>query len=87
MYEHSEKENWNRFKLEAAIHGVDVENVMEQSEEKKRMPEKKKDEGLFKDPEEYKDLSQNEREALTQQMMGRLKKWAEGKDNPLNRGK
>ena len=44
---------------------------------------KKKNKFMFKDPEEYKDMSQEEKEKLTQEMMGIHRSWA--RSSPIGR--
>ena len=83
MYDHSEAEAWNRLKLEAAIHGIDIEGVINNGNGDNRVVEKK-EEGIFRDPDEYKDLTDEEKETLTREMMGRLKQWAKAGAHPFN---
>ena len=83
MYEHSEAEIWNQIKIEAAMHGIDVEKTIKEDGGGRQV--KKEEKGFFRDPEEYKDLSDEEKEALTQEMMKKLKGWAASPANPLVR--
>jgi hypothetical protein len=56
------------------MHGIDLDKTVKPGE---TMETTKRDTGpIFKDLEEYKDMSPEEREELTQQMMGKLKGWA-----------
>ena len=62
--------------FQAAIHGAEMENKNDLFRDDARPI--KKQQGLMKfgDPEDYKDMSMEERKALTQKMMGAHKAWA-----------
>ena len=90
LFEHSEKRIVDRFKMDAAIHGVKLED--EQPRETVRAPKARG--GVSGDPDSYSHLSMEERERLTQEMMGRHKAWvktdmpmpmAEQRRNPRKR--
>lgn len=71
LFEHAQKRELLAFKLQAAMHGAKVnfdEFEGEQTEDDDLMP--------FKDPEEYSHLTQEQKEELTERMMGTHKKWA-----------
>jgi hypothetical protein len=53
----------------AAIHGIDIDKAKKEKEEA--------DSFLFRDPKEYKHLSKEEKEKLTQEMLGRHKGWVD----------
>ena len=61
----------------AAIHGVTLEKSSSASSKDQQSATSKVP--LFGDPEDYKDLSEQEKEELTQKMIGQHKVWA---DNP-----
>jgi len=65
MSKHATDEERARVKIQAALSGVDIDK-----EEKKR---KEKESMLFRDPADYENLSPEEREQLTQKMMGKFK--------------
>ncbi len=60
----------------ASIHGIDIDKAKKEKEEA--------DSFLFRDPKDYKHLSKEEKEKLTQEMMGKHKGWADQK-SPLKR--
>lgn len=51
-----------------AIHGIKPKEPLKKKK-------KEEDEFLFKDPKEYENWSEEEREAETERMMGKIKKW------------
>lgn len=54
-----------KLKVDAALHGAKIEGESSGTKPKA-------DEIIFKDPEEYKKLSPEERKRMTQEMLGRL---------------
>jgi hypothetical protein len=78
MFEHSEKRIVDRFKMDAAIHGVKLEDEPKQASQ----PAQQVRGGISGDPDSYSHLSMEEREKLTQEMMGRHKAWVKT-DMPL----
>ena len=80
LYEHTIKREFDRMKFEASIHGIDLEKELkEQGVEMPKEDGSKAVEAapfLFGDPEDYKDMPMDEREALTQKMKGQHKTWA-----------
>jgi len=76
LYEHTEKRAVDRFKMDAALHGVRLDDTSNAPAAPKAMG------GVSGDPDSYSHLSMDEREALTQKMMGRHKFWVQN-DNPL----
>ena len=79
LFEHSEKRLGDILKFEAQIHGAKIEEKpFPISEAAPKAPETSKDGFMFGDPDAYKEISQEERERLTQQMMGRHKRWVQG---------
>jgi len=77
LYLHTLKRQMEKFKFEAAVHGVDLDK-----ESSKSIPKKKSD-FEFKSPEEYEKLPEEERKKLTEKMIGTHKKWVGSA--PLNR--
>ncbi len=53
----------------AAIHGIDIDKA------KKEKEKEEADGFLFRDPKDYEHLSMEEREKLTQEMLGKHKGW------------
>lgn len=58
-------------RFQAALHGIDLDKETGEKQVKKKATDGFK----FGDPDSYKDMSQEEREALTQQMMAKHKAW------------
>ncbi len=82
MFEHCSKEKLNEYKFFAGIQGIDLEkHIDKQSSQYSSLDEqqKKQELPLFRDPSEYDDLSEEEKEELTKKMMGHHKNWAKGK--------
>lgn len=77
MFSNIQKIKYDDFKLQALLVGVDLDK-----EGKKNSPKKSKtiqedpDVPIFGDPEEYKELSEKEKQKITDQMMGKHKSWA-----------
>jgi len=70
---------YQRVKIQAALAGVDIEKGKRKGKGEKPMKENAKAEKqgfIFKDPKEYEHLSQEERQGLTDKMMGQFKAWA-----------
>ena len=75
MFEHSEKRLGDRLKFEAQIHGAKFEEKASPvSREKSAKP---KGTFVFGDPEAYKDISEAQRQEMTDRMMNRHKIWAQ----------
>jgi hypothetical protein len=62
------------YRFHAVIHGIKLDE--EEDESKKMGKNPTKETGFFKDPKEYEHMTQEEREKLTQQMMGTMKRMA-----------
>lgn len=73
LFEHYQKEEVNKFKLRAALFGVNIDGEQKKSEET-GLPQ-------FKDPKDYENMSVEERKKLTEKMMKAHKKWAGDKFN------
>lgn len=69
------------FEFQAALHGVSLKGGSKKS--KKETQSANQPVPLFGDPEEYKKLSSEEKESLTQKMLNKHKTWAE---NPFSKG-
>jgi hypothetical protein len=65
LYNSYQESEYNRFVLEAKLRGVDIEGEVEKKEEKQTF--------MFKDPKEYEKMPKEERERLTNEMLGRHK--------------
>jgi len=92
MFEHSEKRLGDMMKFQAAIHGAEINDDElfdggRTTESETVKPRKDKGSGIFKfgDPADYEHLPMEERERLTQQMMGQHKRWEKYK-KPMGRG-
>lgn len=68
MFKGIEEQKLDYYKLGASLFGVDLEKESKKREEENRM--------LFKDPSEYNNMSEEEKQTLTDKMMGHYKKWA-----------
>lgn len=80
LFDHAKKREWDNYKFQAAMHGVDLEEGVMKSGGKKEAP---KNEFVFGSPEDYAHLTKEEREELTKKMMGQHKSWAS--KTPLGR--
>jgi hypothetical protein len=74
LYEYKLKEDEEHLRFQAAIHGAKLK-------EAGRAPTSSKDNlgkavPMFGDPKDYESLSQEEREEMTEKMMGKHKIWA-----------
>lgn len=80
MVEFVEKKKYNEYKFFAAISGIDLEKELsKETGDSKSLLEnqqKKQDLPLFMDPDDYDNLSEEEREKMTEKMMSRHKNWA-----------
>jgi len=72
LYEHSEKRIGDILRFEAKIHGA---TIKEPPKEAGKTAAKPKNLFQFGDPDAYKNMTQAEREALTNQMMNRHQMW------------
>jgi len=71
LYEHSEQRLADLLRFEAAVHGLKLK-----SDPGRNQAEAGGKKGfVFGDPDSYKDMSQADREALTQKMMGQHQMW------------
>ena len=65
MARHATDEERAQVKIQAAMRGIDVDKVAKEEEKKKSM--------LFRDPADYEHMSPEERQELTDRMMGKFK--------------
>ncbi|GAG37187.1 unnamed protein product, partial [marine sediment metagenome] len=76
---HSQNREMDRMRFQAAIHGIDLDKETGVKKGSQQVPptvKVKPMDGLkFGDPDSYKHLSQEKREELTQEMMGKHKAW------------
>lgn len=82
MYKFIGNEKEMDCKFQAGVHGIDLDKEAKKSKNKPTKQkfdeiEKKQDIPLFRDPSEYESMSQEEKEQLTQKMMGKHKQWAQ----------
>lgn len=84
LYEHAARREYDRFKLQASLAGIDLEGETEFGEIEPRPSSKKENLWVFKDPSEYEHLSQEEKEELTRKMKGVHQQWAS--NSPIGRG-
>lgn len=89
LFEHGiEREN-NKLRFAAAIQGIDLDKEVEEQGEGKKSPRREgsqkggNKEFLFKHPSEYENMTQEEREAETEKIMGKLKGFFGNKDVPM----
>ena len=67
------------------MHGIDIEKAVNEETQKKKGQILSDSEPFFRDPKEYEGMSDQEKEELTQKMMGQLKQWAQGPAVPLGK--
>lgn len=86
MHENCARKKDEEYRFLAAIHGVDLDKDQSQSEKQSPTGEQARDlskveekQGLpiFRDPDEYDHMSQEERDAITKDMLKKHKTWAE----------
>jgi hypothetical protein len=68
LSESLQKSEIAKIKMRAAFFGIDLDKSEKKTEEKNIFE--------FKDPAEYKNMTQEEKEELTKKMMGKHKAWA-----------
>jgi hypothetical protein len=71
LFEYSQDKENKMLKASASMHGIQVDD----SDGKVKTKQKKND-FLFQDPKEYENLSQEEKERKTKEMMGHFSKFA-----------
>jgi len=72
MYEHSEKRMVERLRFDAGVHGIKLDG--DDDTPQARVAPKVKG-GVSGDPDSYSHLSKEERQRLTEEMMGGHKAW------------
>lgn len=79
MLEYIEDKKYNEYKFFAALSGIDLDKEIEKAPEDRKAlldrQQKKQDLPIFRDPEEYKGLSEEEREQKTKDMIRAHKQW------------
>jgi len=78
LFEHSQNREMDRMRFQAGIHGIDLDKetgTKKGGQQVSAVKERPADMFKFGHPDSYKSMSQEEREDLTQQMMGRHKAW------------
>lgn len=73
LYEHAIERKIQEAKFNALLHGADPKEL-----DKKEEFLERKENLLFGDPEEYKNMSDEERKKLTNKMRSKFIKWAKG---------
>lgn len=83
LYEQALLRELDSRKFQASIHGIDLNDkeqnkASEQSTDNYKIVPSQKNQSLpiFQDPKEYEHLSTEEKEKLTQKMIGKHRKWA-----------
>ncbi len=77
LYEHAQKREDDKRKFQAVIHGAQVKDAPSTTTTKKESKP-----FMFGDPEDYKKMSTEEKEALTKTMMGAHKRWGQSPISP-----
>jgi hypothetical protein len=62
---HATDEERSRVKIQAMLRGIDIDKIEREEKEKKAM--------LFRDPADYEHMSPEERQELTDKMMGKYR--------------
>lgn len=75
LFDNIQKSKEHELKFQAGIHGVELKDSNNHAD---RVDNLERPVPFFGDPDEYKHLSVEEREQLTQKMMGKHKTWAKG---------
>lgn len=84
MYESGQEEEYDQFRYQAKLFGIDLDKAKEEIDYEKAMPsdplkepriEEEQSLPIFKDPSEYEHMSEEERKELTQKMMGKHQAW------------
>jgi len=78
LFEHAQKREYDTMKFNAALQGVDLDKGKEK-ETGNPVTEKFDGVELFGDPKDYENLSQEEKERKTKELMTKMKSWASGK--------
>jgi len=77
MFEAADKERYEEYKFQAGIHGVDIENGADSPEDKaKTKPVSKKGSMIFRAPEDYEGMTDQERQEETKRMMKHWKNFS-----------
>lgn len=77
LFEHATERKIRDMKFSAILHGADPKDL----EGKEYEATERKDNLLFGDPAEYKEMSEEEKEALSEKMMKKFSKWSKDKKN------
>jgi len=89
MYEFIIEDKNTDYKFQAAVHGIDLDKELKKSnrettEEKLEKQQKQQDLPIFGDPDAYDNYSEEEKERITKEMMGKHKQWASGENTVGN---
>lgn len=69
LYKHAMGRKNDEYRFYALLHGADLDTTQQQQPANQSLP-------IFGDPESYKNMSKEERDNLTNKMMGQHKGWA-----------
>jgi len=72
LFNHCQKRETDRFRAEAALHGAKIDAPITEVKNKENT-------FVFKDPDEYKNLSDEEKKRLTKEMKEAHKIWSSNK--------
>lgn len=91
MFEHTMERKYNDHRFHAAMQGIDLDKEMKKKGHKTQSEDlddqqKKQDLPLFRDPDEYDNLSDEEKERQTQEMKKKHQSWAQQGKNPVGGG-
>jgi len=75
LFDHTQKREAQNLKFQLKLHGFEIASEKTAGGVTNQAPSKNSNQLLFGDPEEYKKMPQEEREALTKKMLGTYKKW------------
>jgi len=80
MYEHVLENKNQEYKFYAALQGFDLDklsqnNSSDSTSDKLEEQQKQQDLPIFRDPDEYDNCSEEEKERMTKEMMGKHKQW------------
>jgi hypothetical protein len=70
LYDYQMQDQEDQWKFHAAIHGIDLDASAKEGETTKGSSSPQEKKFLFKDPAEYEEMTKEEREKETREMMG-----------------
>jgi len=75
LFDHTQTREAQNLKFQLKLHGFEIKDEKTVGSVTNQAPSESS-QFLFRDPEEYKEMTQTEREALTKKMLGTYKQWA-----------